>query len=320
MSARRENLRGWIFVAPATAYLLLFSFLPLVIAGWMSLHDWHLLRPTHTFIGLKNFSELLGNPFFQSAVWNSLRFALLAVPSGVVAALAVAALVNRPLPGIGVFRTIYFIPAVSSQAALAMIWVWVFLPQQGLVNWLLAQINQAFAAVGIHGAGSGGAEAGAQSSAGLFPTDTAFLSEPAYALPALVLMFAWLGLGPRMVIFLAGLKNIPIELHEAADLDGAGAWQRFRHVTLPLLLPTTLFVAVTTTIASLQFFTPVYMITRGGPRRTTDLVAYHIYQEAWTKFELGMASAQTYLLLAMILVLALAQLWLLRRGLAEEHS
>lgn len=294
-----ENLRGWLLASPATLYLLAFSFLPMLIAGWMSLHDWHLLRP-QVFVGLRNYADLLENPFFRGAVWNSLTFAALSVPLGVVLALAVAALVNQPLPGVGVFRTLYFVPAVSSQAALAMVWIWIFLPQTGLINWLLAQLNLRL-----------GTSA---------PTDTAFLSEPAYALPALVLMFAWLGLGPRMVIFLAGLKSIPVELHESAGLDGASAWQRFRHVTLPLLGPTTLFVAVTTTIASLQFFTPVYMITRGGPRRTTDLVAYHIYNEAWTKFELGMAAAQSYLLLAMILALALAQLWLLRRNLAEEQA
>ncbi len=294
MSLRSHGWIGWLFVLPATLYLALFSLAPVLLSAWLSLHDWHLLKPNRTFVGLDNYSTLAADPFFRNALWNSLRFALLATPLSVISALLVAALVCRPRPGIGVFRTLFFAPAVSSQAALAMIWVWVFLPNVGLVN-------SALGALGL-------------------PSETDFLSQPAWALPAMVLLFAWIGLGPRMVLFLAGLQSIPESLHEAAALDGAGRWQRFRHLTLPLLLPTTLFVAVTSTIASFQFFTPIYMITRGGPRRSTDLVAYHIYSEAWTRLEIGSAAAQTFVLFAVILALAALQLLLLRRGLRGAES
>jgi len=131
-------------------------------------------------------------------------------------------------------------------------------------------------------------------------------------------MSLWIGLGPRMIIFLAGLHAIPQTLYEAASLDGCNAWQRFWYVTLPQLAPTMLFVIVTTTIASFQLFTPVYMITRGGPRRTTDVVLYHIYKEAWQKFEIGMASAQSYVVFAMILIAAAVQIVMMRRGLRQE--
>ncbi|MGE0479769.1 MAG: carbohydrate ABC transporter permease [Phycisphaerae bacterium] len=294
MNRRRSEWRGYVFVAPATLYLLLFSFVPMVVAAWMSVHRWHLLKPDRPFVGLDNFTALAADPFFRNAAYNSFLFAALSVPLCVVTALLVALLVHQPLRAVGFFRTLYFVPAVSSQAALAMVWIWVFLPDSGLVNFVLR-------ACGYAG-------------------QTDFLNDTSWALPALVLMSAWIGLGPRMVIFVAGLQSIPETLYEAANLDGAGAWRRFRYVTLPLLVPTTLFVVVTTTIAAFQFFTPIYMITKGGPRRTTDVVAYHIYKEAWMRFEVGLASAQSYVLFAMILAFALLQFHLLRRGMGEQEA
>ena len=141
---------------------------------------------------------------------------------------------------------------------------------------------------------------------------------------ALVVMTMWIGLGPRMIIFLAGIQSIPQTLYEAAAIDGCSAWRRFRHVTLPMLAPTMLFVVVTTTIASFQLFTPVYVMTRGGPSErgagATDVVLYHIYQEAWQKFEVGMASAMSYVLFAMILIVALVQFRVMRRGMQEAEA
>ncbi len=293
MNARRAWL-GFAFVAPATAYLALFSIVPMLVAAWMSLHRWHLLKPERPWVGFGNYLELAADPFFRNAVYNSLVFTLMGVPLGVASALAVAVLVAQPLRAMGLFRTIYFIPAISSPVALSILWIWVFLPEVGLVNFTLSLLS--------------------------LPSGTDFLTHPAWAMPALVLLFMWTGLGPRMLIFLTGIQSIPQTLYEAADLDGAGTWQRFRYVTLPLLLPTTLFVVVTSTIAAFQWFTAVYIITRGGPRRTTDVVAYHIYKEAWQNFEMGMASAQTYVLFAMILAMALIQFWLMRRGLEEDSA
>lgn len=292
--ARQEARAGVLFCLPAAVYVALFSGLPMLAAAWLSLHDWNLLKAQRPFVGLANFAALAADPFFRNAIYNSLLFAGLAAPLGVATALAVAVLVSQPLRGVGLFRTLFFVPAVSSPVAVSMVWIWVLLPEVGLINTVLAWLGAA-----------GG---------------TDFLNDTRFALPALVAMFAWIGLGPRMVIFLAGLQAIPQALQEAADLDGAGPWQRFRHVTLPLLLPTTLFVFVTTTIAAFQTFTPVYIMTRGGPRRTTDVVAYHIFKEAWQNFELGLASAQTYVLFAIVAVAAAAQFWLMRRGLREESA
>jgi len=130
---------------------------------------------------------------------------------------------------------------------------------------------------------------------------------------SVVLLFIWNGLGPRMVIFLAGLQSIPDSLYEAARVDGAGGWQRFRHITFPLLMPTTFFVLVTTTVAALQIFTPIYVMTQGGPNRATDVVVYHIYKEAWHKFHIGQASAMSYVLFGIILVVSLLQFGAMKR-------
>jgi len=280
--------RGYLFVAPASVYLAVFAILPMLLAAWMSLHHWPLLKPERTFVGLENFTRLAADPFFRNAVWNTLYYVTLAVPLGVVTSLAVALLVNEPLRGVGLFRTLFYVPAVSSQVALSMVFIWVLLPEVGLINSALRLLG--------------------------FSGQTDFLSTPGWAMLSLVLMSLWIGLGPRMVIFLAGLQGIPADLYEAAALDGASPWQRLRHVTLPCLAPTTLFVVVTTTIASFQLFTPVYVLTRGGPRRTTDVLLYHIYQEAWLKYEVGAASAMTYVLFLMILLVALVQFRVMRRG------
>jgi multiple sugar transport system permease protein len=289
MSRGRQNWAGYLFVAPATLYLLTFSFIPMGLAIWLSLHRWNLLKSDHPFVGWNNYREALADPFFRNACWNTFRFALMSVPAGMIFALAVAILVNQKLRGMAFFRTLFYIPAVSSGVAISMVWLWILMPQDGLINRMVRLF------------GGEGA--------------TDFLNSTTWAMPALVLMSMWIGLGPRMVIFLAGLQAIPQSLYEAAEMDGAGPWRRFWHVTVPMLAPTTLFVLVTSTIAAFQLFTQVYIMTRGGPRRTTDVVVYHIYREAWQRFEIGMAAAQSYLLFLAILIVAVLQFWLMRRQL-----
>ena len=289
MPALRRHFHGYLFVAPATLYLVVFVLLPMALAGYMSLHRWHLLKGEPTFIGLANYTALAVDPLFRNAVWNTLVYAAVSVPLGIVTSLAVAVLVAQPLRGVGVFRTIFYIPAVSSQVAIAMVWIWILLPEVGLINVSLQWLG--------------------------FDGSTHFLAEPGWAMASLITMSVFIGLGPRMIIFLGGLQAIPASLYEAASLDGCRRWRRFRYITLPMLAPTMLFVSVTTTISAFQLFTPVYMMTKGGPRRTTDVVLYHIYKEAWQKFEMGSAGAMSYVLFAIVLVAALAQLRLMRRGL-----
>jgi len=286
-------------------YLAVFSLLPIVLAGYMSLHRWHLLKPDKPFIGLGNYRAMFADPFFRNAIGNSFTYALACVPLGVITSLAVAMLVSRPLRGVGIFRTLFYIPGVCSQVALSMVLIWILMPEQGLINYLVGQLNGLIHAFGVQAS---------------IPTSTDFLHEPVWAMAALVAMSLWVGLGPRMIIFVAGLQSIPEETYEAAALDGCTGGRRFWYITLPLLAPTTLFVTVTTTIGAFQLFTPVYVITKGGPQRTTDVVLYHVFKEAWQNFELGMASAQSYVLFAMIVVIAAVQLWIMRRGLITEEA
>ncbi|MCH7700441.1 MAG: sugar ABC transporter permease [Planctomycetes bacterium] len=288
-NGRPHNARGYLFIAPATVYLAVFALFPILAAGYLSLHRWHLLKDEHPFVGLANFGALAADPFFRTAVWNTCVYVVVSVPLGVITSLAVAVLIAQPLRGVHLFRTLYFIPAISSQVALSMVWIWILLPEVGLINTVAKRLG--------------------------FDGSTNFLAQPGWAMASLVAMSLWIGLGPRMVIFLAGLKGIPESLYEAAALDGCSGWHKFRSITLPMLSPTILFVVVTTTISAFQLFTPVYVMTKGGPRRTTDVVLYHIYKEAWQKFDIGMASAMSYVLFSMIVVVALIQLKLMRGGL-----
>lgn len=282
------------FVGPALAYLAIFAFVPLLLAAWMSLHDWRLLKPERTFVGLTNYARIAADPFFRNALLNTLVYVVVSVPLGIATALAVALLVAQRLPGMGFFRTLFYIPAVSSQVAIAMVWIWILLPEVGLLNAVLGALG--------------------------LPNQTNFLAQPATAMLSIVALSVWIGLGPRMIVFVAGLQGIPTEVYEAAAIDGCVGAGRFWRITLPLLRPTMVFVLVTTTIAAFQLFTPVYVMTRGGPRRSTDVLLYHIYQEAWLKFDAGTASAMTFVLLALIVAVALVQFRVLRRGMIEGYA
>jgi multiple sugar transport system permease protein len=283
--AQKESRLGWLFVAPATIHLLVFALVPMAYAFVISLYKYQIFRENPQFTGIQNYSLALSEDPFRNALWQSFRYALLSVPLGMVLALVVALMVNQKLRGMAIFRTLYYIPAISSGVAIAMLWTYVFLPDTGMINM-------------------------ATSLFGIESKD--FLNKTEWAMWALVFMSMWVGLGPRMVLFLAGLINIPQSLYEAAQLDGASPWKQFWKVTLPMLVPTTFFVMVTSTIGAMQVFTPVYMMTKGGPEESTDVVGYHIYTEAWVNFNTGLASAKSFVLLAVIVVISIFQLRMMR--------
>jgi multiple sugar transport system permease protein len=310
--AGRGDCKGYLFIAPATVYLAVFSVAPVLFAAYLSFHRWHLLKPDHPFVGLGNYRALFASPLFRNAIYNTFVYVTASVPLSVITSLAVALLVSRSLRAVGLFRVLYYLPAVCSQVAISMVWIWILLPEVGLVNYCVSLFNRAIVSIGT--------SLGADLAFLHIDTSTDFLHQPGWAMAALVAMSLWIGLGPRMVIFVAGLQSIPDVLYEAADLDGCNAWQRFRYVTLPQLRSTMLFVVVTTTIAAFQLFTPVYVMTRGGPQRTTDVVSYHIFKEAWQKFEAGMAAAQSYVLFTMIAAVAVIQFAMMRRGLEQEDA
>lgn len=275
-----------LFTAPATLHLLLFAILPIGFALWLSFYDWDLLRENRPWVGLDNYLNSVGDTGFWNAMWNSGRFALVGVPLGMAVALAVAVLVHQKLRGVAWFRTIFYMPAISSGVAISMLWIYIYLPESGLINTVLKSLG--------------------------FSGSTDFLNEVPYAMWALVFMSVWTGLGPRMVIFLAGLAGIDPHLYEAAEMDGATKWRTFWKVTLPMLAPTMLFVLVTSTISAFHLFTPIYMMTRGGPMDSTDVIGYHIYVEAWKRFNIGSASAQSFILLIVIAAIAWVQFRMMR--------
>jgi multiple sugar transport system permease protein len=292
LRSRVEARQGWLFVAPAVVHLAVFALFPIGYALYLSLFKWQLLRESQEFVGLQNYAMSIAESPFWNAMWNSGRYALVGVPLGMAVALGVAILVNQKLRGITVFRTLFYIPAIASGVAISMLWIYVYLPETGMINTLLG----AFGVRSID-----------------------FLNRAEWAMWALVFMSVWTGLGPRMVLFLAGLLAIPQPLYEAAELDGASKWRSFISITLPMLAPTTLFVLITSTISALQVFTPVYMMTKGQPEDTTDVVGYHIYTEAWVNFNVGLASAKSFILLAVVAAISLIQFRLMKRQ-REEYS
>lgn len=291
---RRENVTGWALAGPATLHLVVFAIFPIAYAAYVSTFKWNLATSAHRFAGLNNYLLSLREDGFWNALWNSFRYTAVSVPAGMALALAVALLVNQRLRGVTIFRTLYYIPAISSGVATAMLWIYVFLPENGLVNAVLGWLH--------------------------ISNKTDFFNNAATAMWALVTMSVFTGLGPRMVLYLAGLVGIPTTLYEAAALDGATGWRAFRKITLPMLLPTSLFVLVTSTIAAMQLFTPVYMITKGGPDRSTDVVGYHIYTEAWIDFNVGLASAKSFIVLGVIALISVIQFRLTQANLADYSA
>ncbi len=279
-------------MAPAALHLFVFALVPILFSIGLSLYRWKLYRPEKSFVGVDNYTYSLRDPAFLNSLWNSLKYALMSVPSGIIVALAIAVMLNQKMRLSPFFRTVYYLPAISSGVAISMIWIYMYLPESGFINTVLSKLH-----IG----------------------SIDFLKDANWALPAIAFMSIWTGLGPRVVLFLAGLVGVPQTLYEAAALDGAVGWRAFRSITLPMLIPTTLFVVVTSTISAIQVFTPVYMMTKGGPEDATEVVGYHIYNEAWTSFNTSLASAKSFILFVVIALVALVQFRMTQKQL-EGHS
>ena len=264
---------------------LIFTAAPLLFALYLGFHEWNLLQPAKPFVGLRHYTKLAGDGLFWNAVKNTAVYSLY-VPVTMACALGVALLLNRSIRGVALLRAIFFLPYVTSFVAISIVWQWMYEPNFGLFNWLLSHV-------------------------GLGPFT--WLNSPTTALFSLIILAVWIHIGFQMVIFLAGLQAIPSTYYEAAMIDGAGRWQRFWKITLPLLRPTTFFVLVTSIIGSFQVFTFVYVMTEGGPLHATDVIVYHIYQNAWQFLRMGYASAMSWVLFAVIFAITLLQFRFLGR-------
>ncbi len=273
-------LEPYLYVLPTLFGLLLFSAGAVAVSFFMSFTQWDIVSSPE-WVWLDNYVNLWHSDLFWEVFGNTLYFIFLAVPLSVGASLALALVANTGLKGITFFRTAYFLPVVSSMIAVALVWSWIFNPEYGLLNYLLGLL------FGIKG--------------------PAWLDSTSWALPAMVIVTVWKGLGYSMVIFLAGLQNIPQDLYSAATIDGAGVWKRFRHITIPMLSPTTFFVLVITLINSFQVFEQTYVLTKGGPANSTLTMSYYIYQNAFQFFQMGKAAALSYVLFALIFGVTLMQ-------------
>lgn len=276
--AKRRERWFYLLISPWLIGFLLFQAVPLLGAFGLSFAEWLLPQPP-SYVGFANFKAMLADPLLGRTLLNTAYYALGTVPTGIGLGLALALLLNRQQRGVIMFRTIFFLPAIVSGVATVLLWGWVFNPQYGMANAILAQ-------VGIRGPG--------------------WLQEEAWAMPALILMSLW-GVGTSMVVYLAALQGVPHELHEAASLDGAGHRERFRHVTWPLISPVTFFLVVVNLIGSFQVFTPTYILTRGGPNNATLTLPLYIYLNAFAWGRIGYASTLALVLFAAVLALTVIQ-------------
>jgi multiple sugar transport system permease protein len=287
---RRETLTAYGLVLPAMLGIGLFTLLPMIGSLGLSFLNWDLLG-SPKWVGWGNYVDLLADPLFWRVLSQTILFVLLYVGLDLAAALALATALDRQRRGMAWIRAAYFLPVVTSMVAGSILWGWMLDPRVGLLNTWLGAL-------------------------GLGPIR--WLTDPHWALPTLVVVSVWKHLGYDMLLVLAGLQGIPQAQLEAASLDGANAWQRFRHVTLPMLAPTLVMVGMLATIRAFQTFDTVYLLTEGGPQRRTTIVGFWLFQNAFTFFKLGKASALAYLMFLILAALSLLQWRFYQRREVEE--
>ena len=282
----RESLYGIGFISPAFILLIAFGIIPLILAIYISFFDFPLINPARReFVGWANYLNALQNKDFQKAFTNTISYALLQMPMQTILGLILALLIAKPRKGRNIFWTSYYLPVVMSMVVVSVVWRIMLDSENGLINSVLLWIG--------------------------LPRQP-FLTSVSQAIPSLAVMVTWKWVGFSMLIFLAGLKDIPTEYYDAGKVDGANAFQGFRYITLPLLKRPLAYVLVVNTIAASKFFTPVYVITKGGPSRSTLSVIYHMFQEAFSYGRFGYATAVAVLFLIFMLVLAMVQLRMMR--------
>jgi multiple sugar transport system permease protein len=279
---RREAIEGYLYLLPWLVGYVAFGGGPILASAYLSLTKYNVLLPPQ-FIGLHNYVyALTKDDLFIPAIVKTFYYAILVVPLAIILSLAIALLLNQKLVGTAFWRTMFFLPTLTPVVAAALLWRWMLNPDVGLVNFLLG-------IVGIQGPG--------------------WLTSVEWAIPSLALIGLWTSVGgAQMIIFLAGLQNVPHELIEAAHIDGAGAWTRFWHVTLPMVTPTIFFNLVLGIIFSLRTFDVAFVATNGGPARATWFISIHIYQNAFVSFDMGYASALSWMFFIILLVVTFIQI------------
>ena len=270
----RKNWIGYAFISPWLAGFLVFTAVPFLVSVYLSFTRYDVVS-SPVWVGLANYRKLLSeDPLFWKSLWITFKYSLVAVPVGIVAGVALALLLNLEIGGISVYRTVFYIPSIVPVVATSVVFVWILNPQIGLVNGILRRFD-------IIG--------------------PAWLQDTKWAFWSLVFMSLW-GVGGSMIIYLAGLKDIPLTLYEAAIIDGAGAWQRTRHVTLPMITPVIFFNLIMGVIGSFQYFTQAFIMTQGGPEDSTHFYALYLFNRAWRYLDMGYASAMAWILFVIVMV------------------
>lgn len=276
---RRWNFWGYLFILPNFLGFVLFMLVPIVMALVFSFTNYDVISQMD-FVGISNYVGLFTDDQFITSLINTLWFAVLTVPAGVILSLLLAVLFNRQVRGISVFRTFVFIPVITSMVAISLIWSMLYEDNGGLLNTLLGMM-------------------------GLGPVH--WLTDTNVAMISIAIMSIWKGLGYNMTIFLAGLQGVPAELYEAATIDGANSVQKFFKVTVPMIGPTTYFVTLMSLIGSLQVFDQVWIMTQGGPVDATKTVAMYLYQYGFQFYKMGYACAAAYVLFILVFIVSLIQ-------------
>jgi multiple sugar transport system permease protein len=281
---RRQALAGYVFIAPAMVIFFVFTLLPVGIALYLSFTNYDVFTKMD-WIGAANYQDVFDDEVFRQALWNTLTYTAWSIPLSMAIGLGLALLLNQKLRGLGLYRTIYYVPVVTSMVAVAMIWVQLFDPLYGVVS-------NAVEAIGVKGID--------------------WLGDPRLAMPSIIAVSVWKVIGWNMLIYLAGLQGIPAYLKEAASIDGANRWQSFWRITLPLLQPTTFFIFVTSLIGAFQVFDVVYVMTGGGPANATTTIVHQIYSAAFKALDMGYAAAMSFVLFGIILVVSLLSMRAIR--------
>ena len=277
---KQEHRTALLFILPIYLQLIVFLLFFLLYSLYMSFTNWNIVQGTKTFIGLKNYTELFRDSLFWKSTGNTL-YLMLGIPVGMLLALLMAMALNRKMPGRNVFRVIVYLPAISSTVAIALLWKWIYNSEYGVLNNLIREV--------FHADGPG------------------WLTDPNWVKLALIIMGIWQGVGTTMILFLAGLQNVPKDYYEVVDVDGGNGFHKFWYITLPLLTPVTFYVLITSVIGGLQAFSSQYIITGVGPKYSAITIVYYLWNKGFENLDMGYACAVSWILSIGIMVVTLIQ-------------
>lgn len=278
--SKKESIIWIIFILPATIPLVVFWIIPMFYSGYVSFTNWDFMSPTYKIVGLANYIKLFKDKEFYRVLFNTFYFTLGSLIPTIIGGLVFAILLNKKMRGIKLYRTILFSPWITPTVAVSIVWSWIFEPRVGLANFILSKIHIA-----------------------ALP----WLQSEKWAMPAILIVTIWKGIGWTMVFYLEALQKVPKELNEAAEIDGANRFQNFVNVTIPMISPTTFFLVIMTSINSLQAYDQIQVLTQGGPAGSTRTILYMYYQEAFQNFNVGKAAAVAMVIVFITIVLSLIQ-------------